>query len=242
MKKVYMPTDDMLIEMQSMGANVDQYVTIKMAESIMVDGKNYPAKGMLKGCYKYLKDNSSVVHAVCLLYPDEIKHSELASYDTKLLEQLINKNNNKSIYNLDYLCRFVLSSQYSVTTTYEVVNKLASELPNNPEYRFEYAENRLLDDLFNGELIIAYPTLDFFKQLVTIEPAYALLFKNKIIKEYGTLDMETISELLKTGLMNYVQRYGLEYQPNYYNFGIDIEKRDTKKLIKAIRRNKNNLY
>ena len=231
MKKIYMPSNEQLDEMQSYGIDLEKYVEIKMVEAIITRGINYPKAGKLKSIYKYLQDNIDIVHAICYLYPEEIKYSELANYDIQLLEQIINKKQEQSIYNLDNLANIKSTATiYSQPIFLATIDKLAKELPNNPEYRFEYKENPLLDDIFGCKIIpelynMSVPTI---VKLAEIEPAYAVLLnQNKADKK----------ELLAHGLNKYYQRYGLADFNNTYNKENINDNPKTRRLIKAINRN-----
>ena len=93
MKKVYIPTMDELYQMQDItdGHSIYKYILIKAIESLIIDGINYPNKGMLKSAYKYLRENPDIAYAICKLYPEEIKYSEYAKNTrNQYLQQQIN--------------------------------------------------------------------------------------------------------------------------------------------------------
>lgn len=158
MKKVYMPTMDELYQMQEMtnGFSMYKYILIKAIESLIIDGKNYPNKGILKSAYKYLRENPDIAYAICRMYPEEIKYSECAQNDINLCLKLLDEKSidNHNIFNLDRLQYFenglgVLTNDGVIQTTAHI---LASSLPNTPQYRFEYQENSLLDAIFYREI------------------------------------------------------------------------------------------
>ena len=232
MKKIYMPPDDKLSEMQSLGINLKSYIEIKMAELMIVNSINNNKKSKLSGAYKYILDNMNILHSICLLYPEEIQYAKLSQYDIQLLKQLINKSHDETIYNLDNLSNFAFSNIYSSSIIIQTIGKLQEQLLNRPEYRFQYQDNSLLDDIFTCKII---PELFEFSyklivNLVEIEPAYAvLIYQNK-------LDKGSKKELLKYGLSKYMERYGL--CENIYTEEDILKQEETKRLIKAIRRNK----
>jgi len=243
MKKIYMPSDSTLARMESSGINVYKYVLIKMIESIIVDGKNLPNKGMLKGTYKYLLEDPDVVHSICLLYPEEITYSDIAKHDMTLLDKLINKSSDTSVYNLDYLSKFTYSTTHSTIILRNAVETLGKGLQKRPEYRFEYQNNELLDDIFACKLdpSMFYISLETARYLTAIEPAYAFLLKGIKLDGFNNeLNEEAISHLLFDGLIGYAERYDIDF-PNR-NGNINLSHPTTKRLIKAIRRNPNNLY
>ena len=66
MKKIYFPNMDKLHQIQSIvgGDNTYRYLLVKAIESLIVDGINYPNKGILKSAYKYIKENPDIVHSI----------------------------------------------------------------------------------------------------------------------------------------------------------------------------------
>jgi len=233
-----MPSMDELYKMQDMGADIYNYLKAKVVESLIIEGINYKNKGILKSVYKYLREDYDIAYAICRLYPDEIKYSNVASNDVNLCYDLISNTYDNSIYGLDNLVYFNeesgIYSNYSIVT--KTIDILASKLENNPKYRFSYKENKLLDDIF-GRIVIPnsknlrYEILpfesDYFKiLLMKIEPAYGLI-----------LDKEN-----KLGLSylvnNYIRRYHID--TNYENKDILTNQTvEVKRLIKCINQNNN---
>lgn len=240
MKKVYMPSNDDLRELYSMGANINQYVKIKAAETIMAGGKNYPAKGMLNGCYQYLKDDPEIVRAVCYTYPKEIAHSEIAKYDVELLRRLLTKVPSKSIHNIDYCHKFSESVKNNPLVIEQILSLLAREIYDSPEYRFEYQSDETLDSIFDCQLNLrSIPCLGIgtMMNLAAIEPAYIIALKNGGFGD--TYDNNEYS-LIKSGFSSYVSRYGLQYNPNDRSFELDNQSSDMYRLIRMINRENKN--
>ena len=230
MKKVYIPTIDELYKMQDMGTNMYEYLIVKAVESLIIEGVNYPNKGILKSTYKYLRENPYIAYAICRLYPEEIKYSNVMQNDLNLCLELIKEEKDNSVFNLDNLIYFENGAGiYSNELLREkVVSTLANKLILNPRYRFEYRENQLLDDIFGRKLNrFIYPKKDY---LAEIEPSYGLITGDVNIKYYTD---------------KYASRYGLNSSCflEYQNKDILTNKdEDVKRLIKCIYQNKNNLY
>ncbi len=249
MKKVYMPTMDELYQMQDLGADVEKYLLVKAIESLALEGRVLTARGgIFKLAYKYLRENPEIAYAICRMYPEEIKYSEIAQNDIRLLWDLLGQSEKpqdasgkqfyQTIYDLDNLAHFehgagMLMNQRTVRYTIEELDK---KLPKVPEYRFDYRPNSLLDNIFSCNLPI--DTINrFIYKLTKIEPGYAL----KVEKQ--RLDKEPIGRkaILREGMKDYIKRYGIEIT-HYRKF----EQRDiltnpdtnVKRLLKCIKEHK----
>lgn len=248
MKKIYMPSDETLHKMQELDGDINTYLLIKAIETLIVDGVNYPSKGKLKNAYKYLRENPKIVRAICLLYSEEIRYSELAKYDIDLANWLINKTPNREIYSLDNIGYFSHSIQYNYQFVKNVIDKLGEGLFYNPEYRFEYKESELLDDIFSTKILEAH---DFgysetIKKLPSIEPAYAVLLPYVTGGNHDDVPEEIHRKiLLSEGIKAYARRYGLGwYAEKNKDKKVDFDNpnEDTKRLIRCINHDKFNLY
>lgn len=251
MKKIYMPSEQKLHEMQALGANVYKYLLIKAVESLIVDGINYPHKGILKSAYKYLRENPDIAHAICLLYPEEIKYSFVAMYDAELCEQLIGKQQDTSIYSLDNLSHFPNSISYNLSVVDTTIDKLDEYLPRTPQYRFEYQSNELLEDIFSTKILqqVNFRSPETMAQLTRIEPAYAVLFPEASpIMSFSESQINDAyrKEILIEGINAYAKRYQIASiisGSNQHNEDILTNPdENVKKLLKCIRENKSNLY
>ena len=87
-KKIYVPTEEELYTMQEMGANVYKYLMIKAVESIILDGKNYPSKGILKNAYQYVQEDPYLSYMISLMYPNEVQYSKRARNNKDLAIRL----------------------------------------------------------------------------------------------------------------------------------------------------------
>lgn len=234
-KRVYMPTMDTLYKMQENNGNVYGYLTVKAAESLIMYGLKYPNAGILKNSYNYLREDYGIALAICKLYPEEIRYSEVIQNDvnfcSKFLDQKVNAISGK--YYLDYLGYFSKGVSDNVLITRKVIDMLAKELVNNPKYRFEYRSSPLVDKIINGEFtkedlrdvldMRGYSfeadkiieRVEMVLKLAQIEPSYAL-----------TLMDDSDSDMVTSSINKYLQRYGISpsigYSSNEYYYNRDI--------------------
>lgn len=246
MKKIYMPTMDELYLMQDMvtGYNLYKYILVKAIESLIMDGTNYPKKGILKSAYRYLRENPEIAYAICRMYPEEIKYSEYAKNDIQLCVDLITSKSKQdtSIYDLDELSRFedglgVLSNQHVITIT---ANALATKLSTTPKYRFEYKESSLLDDIF----LCKIPTEDIpnisARDFTLIDPAYTIKLNEQQLASFVP-EYEDKAPTLERSINAYAERYRVTGFEGYVYHDKDIltnPEPDVKRLLKCINEHK----
>ena len=89
MKRVFIPSMNELYQMQDMKVNLYKYLLVKAIELITVQGVNHPGNGILKNTYSYLKEEPCIASAICSMYPEELKHSLIATADIDLCLNLI---------------------------------------------------------------------------------------------------------------------------------------------------------
>lgn len=213
-KHIYVPDKDELYMMQEMGANVYKYIFVKVIELLTLEGVICSNKGILRGNYKYLMEDPDLVKAVCRMYPDEMKDAEFTRNDIGLCMSLIS-GEDRTIYSLDNLARFDIDVLSNMELASQVINKLYLSLRNNPKYRFEYANNYLLDMIFSGRYLeeLFYNT-DMLEKLISIEPMYALKYD-------PAFDVDKIG-LLRQSVNEYARRYGLREDLGIEYKGKDI--------------------
>ena len=246
-KKVYVPTLEELYIMQDMGANIYKYLLIKAIEAIAMDGVKYPEKGMLKSVYKcLLEDNPDIEYAICRMYPSELRYSKLASSEPFMCEFLLDKEEDRTIYNLDNLVNFNdLCLNYNGIKD-KVISILSSKLPITPQYRFEYKDfeyvgktdkgfpilkyNKLLNNIFACECQLSkYEVASNLEKLITIEPVYAIKYKD-------ILKTDSVG-LLRQGINGYGLRYGIGYDVGMEYKDKDIltnPSTEVKRLVRCI--------
>lgn len=240
MKKVYMPNDKVLFDIQELaGANMlYNYLLVKAAETLIVDGINLSAKGILNpNCvYKVTMENEALMHAIGYVYPEVIERVPILEYDAKLCQKLLAKETNEEVKKLDNLRYFkssVLSNPEIVRMT---IGILARGLMNNPEYRFEYEESSLLEDIFSTRLTTYPGMLSSIEteDLCSIEPAYAFILDN----------VDTANNL-RDGLKRYLTRYDMDSAWGREYSGKDILHKpdiNVRRLTRIIKKDKFNLY
>lgn len=244
-KKFLMPSMDELYEMQEYGANIYKYLLCKAVEAIVIEGKKYPNREILKTAYKYIRENPYLATAICRMYPKEIQYSGIAQSDPSLCLYHLRKKADDSIYNLDNLAYFDKSLFDNLPIILETISLLDTKLPERSEYRFEYKENPLLDNIFGGKfdwnkfIIPDIYKEQIYTSLTRIEPYYALLEKKS-----GVCG-RNIGDDLNRGINAYSDRYGIGDSVGAEFTGRDIltkPNNDVKKLIRCINNNKDNMY
>lgn len=236
-KKVFIPSMDELYIMQDMGANIYKYLVVKVIETLALEGINCPNKGMLKSAYKYLREDPYIASAICMMYPEEIKYSEIESNDVNLCLRLLKQEIKNSGCQLDCLSNFALSVIGNVNVLGEVIITLEKELSNNPKYRFEYQENDLIRRIINREvtdddLMMLRPIA---LKLLNIEPAYGITLSDWYFDKGGYERDEKVC----TAVHSYADSYGIPRCVGTQYGGMDIltdQSTEVKRLIKCINR------
>ena len=220
MKKVFIPSMDDLYKMQDMNVNILPYLYAKAIERLCVEYNNYPKMGsILRNEYKYLREDPVIAKAICMMYPNEVIYSDIVKYDTDLAMKLIGEPKNNDIYRLDNLSYFGNNLDGNLLIQREVINILYNELTNNPKYRFEYRDSKLLDDIFMGRFDTTLFLDDMAKeQLGYIEPYYGL-------------DSDMLCNMMK----NYVNIYGIRYENNDGDI-LTNQTTEVKRLFRCINR------
>lgn len=247
MRKIYMPTENELYQMQGIigGDHMYKYLLIKAIEALIVNGLNYPARGILRNADEDIKNDSAIVHRIGLLYPYEIEHSQVAMNDSELCSKLLNGLEDRSIYGLDNLSRFSDEVNYYPKVIKQTVSTLADKLLDMPRYRFEYHQSPLLESIFGCDTSLldhcSGPVI--LRELVDIEPGYALKLSDKDIEKHDMFSNRV--NLLFDGFNQYRERYELSNYSEGKYAGKDIltdKDENVKRLIRTIYHDKNNLY
>ena len=242
MKKVYMPSNEILMSMQAHGCNIHEYLIVKLIESLIIEGINNTNNGILKNADKELQEDWIITRSVCILYPDELEYSNIAKRDLYLIKRILEKSKDNKIYNLDYLQYFEnginenADDYYTYAIIDDAIDTLAEKIAISPEYRFEY-KSKLLDDIFSTAILTyKMPWTDKIYKMSKIDPAYALL-----IKSPSFFTENRLRQLLSDSIRDYTYRYGVS---DIESKEIDLYNpdEDTKKLIKRINSHRNNLY
>ena len=135
------------------------------------------------------------------------KNKEILKNAYKYQKEDIKPN---TIYRLDNLSYFSELTQFNQTIVIDTIITLYNELKSNPEYRFNYKESILLNQIFTCDPF-AFSTLpkEIKEMLVSIETAYAINFGylgivNKSINEYAArylIDNDLGLSLLKKDII-----------------------------------------
>lgn len=239
MKKVYIPTDEVLQKMQELaGAEyLYSYILVKAVESIVMN-KSLD-KNLLEDETKAIREDYYIQKAICYLYPEQVAYSENMQMESNFALDLLRKQSSNIIYNIDSIRHFDPMILYSTDVVYKVVSMLSQELPNTPTYRFEYKDNQLLDSIFGCELDKLIKRLygsqiHYARDLIKIEPAYGILLPD----EAFTSQVNRVASL-QSGINCYENRYDISQTigNEYYNQDILTNPDDkVKKLMKHIKK------
>ena len=222
MKKVYVPTMDEMYLIQDMvkGHNLYKYILVKAIESLVMEGKLYQNKGILKTAYRYLSENPEIAYAICRMYPSEIAYSEYAQNDIRLCLDLITgkAQPDMTIYNLDNLSHFekgvgVLSNSGIISMTSHI---LAEKLLTTPNYRFEYKENTLLDDIFSCEIPTGIIPSNAGYDFTVIDPIYTIKLDFRQLSSFLPSSGDR-KYLLEQSINKYLERYSITGRDGYIN-------------------------
>lgn len=232
MKKVYIPTEEEIQQLQYLGMNTYSYILSKAVEVLIMEDVIYDKTNMLEIAYNHLSDFPEIVYAICRMYPEKIATSEFASRDISLCRRLTEKlpSQDKSIYYLDNLTYF--DQQSDVTLDSTVVKNtssiLADRLTSTPRYRFDYREpNILLDNIFACDLSNVNVTKDTYDDLISIDPVYITKLGFDLASEKRKL-CQNKSFALPRGMMKFTNRYGMD------NINTTNQQEKTKKLIRCL--------
>ena len=159
MKKVYIPTEEELQQLNYLGINPYNYLFSKVTETLIMEDIIYGEIDMLDTAYEQLSEFPEIIYAISRIYPEKIASSEYARKDIDLCRLLTSKisRQDNSIYQLDTLSYFDLESSIisDNIVIQNTIKNLSEHLSTNPRYRFDYKEpNILLDNIFDCEIPI----------------------------------------------------------------------------------------
>ena len=226
MSAIYLPSKEDIKQMESyQNVNVYKYIVAKNVEKIL-SKDNYPV-----GIDPKLLEIEELVNSICYIYPQELSYFKAAQNNPWLCRQLLNKNSDNSVYELDTIANFSSIIQKDYGIVLYVIDALYENLSKNPEYRFKYKSNKAIDAVFlmYKTYLFRYPEV-IREKLIEIEPAYFLVFPN------NTQVKDNIR--LATAIDRYTERYGVPYDlgREYLNTSIfDSKDKKVKTLV-------NNLY
>ena len=240
MKKVYIPTEEELQQLNYLGIDTYKYLLAKTVEAVIMEDIIYDYVDMLDITYEELSEFKEIKYAICGIYPERIATSNYAKKDIELCRTLIDRisRQDNTIYQLDILSYFDLESSIisDSIVIQNTIKKLSEHLTTNPRYRFDYKEpNILLDNIFACEIPLENIANNLQHELLSIDPIY-------ITKLGLDLDIEkrnysqNKSFYLSRGLARYTNRYHLE------NIDRNNQGEKTKKLIRYLDSHKQNYH
>lgn len=253
-KKMYLPTEEDLKGIERLKSsnkvvdiNAYGYLIVKAIEKILV-GK---ANGVLIGNMDdYILRIPEIVYSICWVYPEELKNFDKIKEDESFCKDLLLKETDKSIYNLDTLAMYSPGVEYSHSILHTTLDILNKKLVSSPEYRFEYQESDLLNSIFNfNHPMFEDLSFDDFTKLKNIDATYALKYGVSEHSLYGDFhiinkeDKELITHrkgmLFNEGLERMLARYHHSNSVGYGYQNIDITSTNDEK-IKRLKRFLNN--
>ena len=261
MKKVYIPTEQELEQLQHIKGNVYQYMTSKVIETLIMEDVLYEEIDMFDVAYDEFAEFPEILYALGKMYPEIIRYNERASKDNNLWRILTQNlpSQDTSIYYLDHLVGYHSgisdneltdkvdlldgSIPFDKEVIANVARILASKLTSFPKYRFDYSRSEpcfLLDSIFSCELPSRYVDVKSFEDFATIDPVYAV----KLTRcEYDKKDIaqQELLFVMTRSMVKYSGRYGLDAYNNPYRGQNIISKPDAKvkKLLRHLEQHKN---
>ena len=248
-KKMYLPTEENLYEIQKIKnnnefneVNIYAYLILKAIEKVLIDRANGIPFSEMDDYILNLKD---VIHGICWVYPEEIKNFKRAKQDDDLCIGLLDKEQDSSIYNLDYLAKFdvhePLNIQYYSLVIEKTLKMLNERLINNPEYRFNYQPSDLLDSIFTVDLEkFNDMSFDFFNKLMKIDASYIFGYNPKSdtglhFDKDEKVVMYREALFFQSGIREMLKRYDLSPFIGYDYQEIDITKTSDERIKKLKR-------
>ena len=225
MKKIYIPSEAELTAIaRTKNANTYKYLLAKVVEKLLANNI------YVMNLDSSLKEIKELLDAIYYIYPQELLADKIGSKDKALCMRILAKESSDAIYNLDNLSRFDDSILNDLGIIIRTIELLYKRLPQNPEYRFTYKNNLLLDNIFNVSIPsnIELPDVTISK-LMEIEPIYTFRYPNNT----GVADNIRLAVAIDT----YTEKYGIPYYigREYLNKNIiDNPDEKTKRLIKYL--------
>ena len=245
MKKVYIPTQeelaDMQIKMQATDSMIYRYLMAKIIETLIMEDVMYEETDMFDVAYEQFADYPEIRHGLAKLYPEKISGSKYASNDSDLCSRLItdwtinsslttkmNANmQHHPICNLNNLLQFSESTLQNPKVMEATIIALGEKLHLYPKYRFNYEEpNILLDAIFSGEILDEFPYLNqIATSLSNIDPIFDIKIRrilenreqNQIAIDRRVYSSDEISDVSKRIFYSACGRFIHKYITEIYN-------------------------
>ena len=244
MKKVYIPSEDELHKIEELTkstAHTYKYILAKTIETLLMEKTLDDKKNILKIAYNQFREFPDMAYIICKMYPEEKYLCPEVTDSTVLCERLIRNisKQDDSIKQLDDILKYFEKGPGTVSNSRvisAIVSALATGLQSYPQYRYEYRENQMLDQIFECEMpdyqMPIRPTSDF----ITIEPSYAL--KNYCFEPSVENNK---SRVLKECIDLYATRNGINaYDITGAGTSSIMGNNHTKKLVRYLEQHKRN--
>lgn len=240
MKKVYIPTEEELQQLNYLTVDTYKYLLAKTVEAIIMEDVIYDETNMLDVTYEELSEFKELTYAIAKIYPEKIALSKNAKKDIELCRLLTSKLSrcDNSSYQLDVLAYFdlessVISDNIVIQNT---IKNLSEHLTRTPRYRFDYKEpNILLDNIYACEIPTENISTKLQYELLSIDPIYITKLGLDLDKEKINYSQNK-SFYLSRGLTKYANRYHLE------NIDRTNQQEKAKKLIRYLDSHKQNYH
>ena len=240
MKKVYIPNEEEIQQLNYLGIDTYKYLLAKTVEALIMEDIVYDEIDMMDNAYEQFDEFKELTYAIARIYPERIATSINARKDINLCRLITSKlsREDKSIYQLDAISYFGDESpvMFDNIVIENTIKRLSEHLTSAPRYRFDYKEpNILLDNIFGCEIPLENIKENLQHELLSVDPIY-------ITKLGLDLDVEKRNYAqnkafyLSRGLTRYANRYYLE------NIDRTNQEEKSKKLIRYLDSHKENYH
>lgn len=249
-KKVYVPTTEELEELKKILQKTNTYRNEKTLYEYLIAKKVelIVANGGLEFFSQNEKEDYDIVYGVTNFYKEDIWCTPFTSSPIAKKIILTDKIMDTE-YGLDYLDRIDNKLCNDKEFVCQIVSKLKTILQKDPNYRFVYQNNKLLNDIFERKLstnIIKSCIKNDISSLTGIEPTYMLEISDEFIfaTHYSAEDYENLknNKNFKESFKSYYLNKAIEtYYHNYINNPITKTselKEKNKKLIRFLNEHK----
>lgn len=240
MKKVYIPNEEEIQQLNYLGIDTYKYLLSKTIEALVMEDIVYDETDMMESAYEEFEGFKELTYAIARIYPERIATSVNARKDINLCRLITSKlsREDSSIYQLDAISYFgdespVMSDNIVIENT---IKRLSEHLTSAPRYRFDYKEpNILLDNIFGCEIPLENIKENLQHELLSVDPIYITKLGLDLDAEKRNY-AQNKSFYLSRGLTRYANRYYLE------NIDRTNQREKSKKLIRYLDSHKKNYH
>lgn len=241
-KKVYIPSMNEISNMQSIvndntigsRGSVYNYCLAKRIEYIVLNGG-------LECFSDEVRSDREIAKKVLRFCPNDLI---LYYNDFELAKEVMGNVYHDGVRSgIDYINLTSRRMQNSPEFVHYIVTYLAEYLNKYPDYRFNYVDNKLLNNIFSGNILdnfningLSYrKRVEFFEALSMIEPAYILKSDKKYYDHYRVFVDEMIDTCYANHLVNSINAYANRYGISNANNDINIVKSNNDKCKKLVK-------